>query len=79
MPEPRTTVVVGDLRERVRRMKEAEQIESLLPGLDCGLCGAPSCRVLAHDVTDRPAAKGDCVFLSKRRIDELRRIYRRKG
>ena len=50
----------------------------MLPGLDCGLCGAPSCRVLAHDVTTGHATKGDCVFLSKRRIDELRRIYRRK-
>ena len=77
-PEPRTTVVVGDLRERVRRMQEAGRIESLLPGLDCGLCGAPSCRVMAHDVTSGHASKGDCVFLSKRRIDELRRLYLRK-
>lgn len=78
VPEPRTTVVVGDLRERVRRLKEAEQIVSTLPGLDCGLCGTPSCRVLAHDVTSGHASKGDCVFLSKRRIDELRSTYRRK-
>ena len=79
VPEPRATVMVGDLRERVRRLKEADQIESLLPGLDCGLCGAPSCKVMAHDVTTGHATKGDCVFLSKHRIDELRRIYRRKG
>ncbi len=78
VPEPRTTVVVGDLRERVRRLKEAERLEGLLPGLDCGLCGTPSCRVLAHDVTSGHAVLGDCVFLSKRRIDELRRTYLRK-
>lgn len=76
-PEPRTTVVVGDLRERVRRMQEAERILSVLPGLDCGLCGAPSCKVLAHDVTSGHASRDDCVFLSKRRVDELRRLYRR--
>ncbi len=77
-PEPRGAVVVGDLRERVRRMKEAEEIQALLPGLDCGLCGAPTCRVLAHDVAAGEAAREACVFLSKRRIDELRRLYRHR-
>lgn len=78
-PQPRNSAAVGDLRERVRRMKEAERIEAMLPGLDCGLCGAPSCKVLARDVAAGEAAKEDCVFLSKRRVDELRRIYRRRG
>ncbi len=32
LPEPRATVVVGDLRERVRRMQESEKIADLLPG-----------------------------------------------
>lgn len=75
VPEPRRPVMVGDLRERVRRMKEAERIESLLPGLKCGLCGAPTCKVLAHDVAAGEVAADACVFLSKRRIDELRRCY----
>jgi len=77
-PEPRATVVVGDLRERVRRMREAEKIAGVLPGLDCGLCGTPSCSVLAHDVAAGEAQRDDCIFLSKRRIDELRRLHRRK-
>ena len=59
-------------------MKEAERLEGLFPGLDCGLCGTPSCKVLAHDVTSGHATERDCVFLSKRRIDELRRVYLRK-
>lgn len=76
--EPRAAVVVGDLRERVRRMQEAKEIEGLLPGLNCGLCGAPSCRVLAHDVVAGRASRENCIFLSNSRIDELRRIYRRR-
>jgi Fe-S-cluster-containing hydrogenase component 2 len=40
---PRERVVVGDLRERVRRHKMAEEVAASLPGYDCGLCGAPSC------------------------------------
>jgi Na+-translocating ferredoxin:NAD+ oxidoreductase RNF subunit RnfB len=76
-PEPRATVVVGDLRERVRRMQEAEKIADLLPGLDCGLCGAPSCKVLARDVAAGQATRDECVFLSRTRLEELRRLYRR--
>ena len=75
--EPRAAVIVGDLRERVRRMKEAERIAGALPGLDCGLCGAPACRVLAQDVAAGAAATSDCVFLSKHRLEELRRIHLR--
>ncbi len=70
--QPRERVVVGDLRERVRRHKEAQLIEASLPGYDCGLCGAPSCTLLAHDVAAGDADKTDCVFLSRRRLDELR-------
>ncbi len=73
--EPRATTKVGDLRERVRRVKEAERIAGTLPGLDCGLCGAPSCRVLAHDVAAGEAARGDCVFLSPKQLEELRRRH----
>lgn len=79
MPEPRAAVVVGDLRERVRRLQEAEKIEALLPGLDCGLCGAPSCKVMAHDVAAGEAPRDDCIFLSRQRLDELRRLHRRKS
>jgi len=77
-PEPRAAEVVGDLRERVRRLQEAEKLESILPGFDCGLCGTPSCKVMAHDVARGEAPREDCIFLSKGRLDELRRLNRRK-
>ena len=77
-PEPRAAVVVGYLRERVRRMNEAEKIASVMPGFDCGLCGAPSCKVLAQDVVAGRAPREDCVFLSKQRLDEVRRHRPRK-
>jgi hypothetical protein len=75
-PEPRGAVVVGDLRERVRRKQEADKIAAILPGLDCGLCGAPACEVHARDVAAGTAERGDCVFLSRRRLDELRGMRR---
>lgn len=78
-PAPRGEAVVGDLRERVRRLQEAERIAALLPGLNCGLCGAPSCKTLARDVAAGEAERGDCVFLSRQRLEELRRIHRSAG
>jgi Na+-translocating ferredoxin:NAD+ oxidoreductase RNF subunit RnfB len=73
---PRLLANASDLRERVRRVKEAESVVKTLPGVDCGLCGAPSCSVLARDVAAGEASVSDCVFLSARRLQELRRIHR---
>ena len=66
-------MVVGDLRERVRRIAGGREIAAALPGLDCGLCGAPSCAVLAHDVAAGEAERGDCVLLGQDRLVRLRR------
>jgi ferredoxin len=76
-PLPRVPEVVGNLRERVQRLKEAERVASLLPELDCGLCGAPSCRVLAHDVAAGDASADECVVVGDRQLDDLRRRHRR--
>lgn len=72
---PRVRANGGDLRERVRRVKEAEAVQRALPGYDCGLCGAPTCATLAHDVAAGEAAATDCVLLSRQRLRELRRSH----
>jgi ArsR family metal-binding transcriptional regulator len=68
---------VADLRERVMRRKRAEEILKGLPLLNCGLCGAPSCKDHADDVAQARTEISDCVFLSKARIDLLRKIYKK--
>jgi Fe-S-cluster-containing hydrogenase component 2 len=68
---------VLDLRERVSRKKRADELARGLPGVNCGLCGAPSCRHHAEDVAAGRAEIGDCVFLSRDRINDLREIYRK--
>ena len=52
---------------------------ALAPGYDCGLCGAPSCGVLARDVAGGQAAASDCVILSRQRLEELRRNHPRSA
>jgi len=64
-----------DLRERVMRRKRAEELMRALPLLNCGLCGAPTCRNHAEDVAGSRADLQDCVFLSLDRINQLRKFY----
>ncbi|HUW81867.1 MAG TPA: [Fe-Fe] hydrogenase large subunit C-terminal domain-containing protein [Phycisphaerae bacterium] len=72
-PEP------GDLKQRVQRMKSGEAVTRALPGLDCGLCGAPTCETLAKDVAEGSARQDDCVFFSDERLRRLRQTYLRNG
>jgi Iron only hydrogenase large subunit, C-terminal domain/Putative Fe-S cluster len=76
---PRAAAHVGDLRERVRRVKDAERVLEILPGVDCGLCGAPTCAVLARDVAGGTATVWECVFVSDARLQELRRLHGTKA
>lgn len=66
-----------DLPERVRRRKRADELLKGLPLLNCGLCGAPTCKSHAEDVVALRAELADCVFLSRDRIEFLRDIYRK--
>lgn len=66
-----------DLRERISRRKTADELLKGLPLLNCGLCGAPTCRNHAEDVAGFRAELRECIFLSQERINELRKIYKR--
>ena len=46
----------------LHKMNELERIAVDLPGLDCGSCGAPSCRALAEDVVRGLAKESDCIM-----------------
>ena len=73
---PRLTEVEAiDLRERVMRRKKSEKMIVALPLLNCGLCGAPTCRNHADDVAASRADLQECVFLSPDRIIQLKKIY----
>jgi iron only hydrogenase large subunit-like protein len=66
---------MGEIKERIAKIKQAEDILATLPGLNCGLCGAPNCKTLAADIASGKSQKTDCVFFSKDRLEKLRRIH----
>ena len=57
----------------LEKMQELEAIQAQLPGLDCGSCGAPSCRALAEDVVRGLATPNDCIIKYKESIEDLLR------
>ncbi|MDR2932187.1 MAG: 4Fe-4S binding protein [Oscillospiraceae bacterium] len=52
-----------DLNEAMDMMAGIERIVKVLPDLDCGSCGAPSCRALAEDIVTQKARLNDCIFI----------------
>lgn len=60
-----------DMDAALLKMRRIEDITQSLPGLDCGSCGAPSCRAFAEDVVRGIAGENDCVLLYKEQIMKL--------
>ena len=60
-----------DLAESMHMMAEIDRICDELPGLDCGSCGAPSCRALAEDIVRGVARENDCVFRLREQVRAL--------
>ena len=54
--------LADNVEDALSLMKELNTIAERLPGLDCGTCGAPSCRALAEDIVRGLALESDCVF-----------------
>lgn len=60
-----------DMEIAMKKLENLQQIENELPGLDCGACGAPSCRALAEDIVRGIANETDCLFKLRDRVRNL--------
>ena len=50
----------NSIAESMRMMADIQKLKSTLPGIDCGACGAPTCRAFAEDVVKKTACLEDC-------------------
>ncbi len=60
-----------NLSVAMQKLARIETLHSELPGLDCGSCGAPSCRALAEDIVRGNAKENDCIIRYKERIARI--------
>ncbi len=60
--EPRQVMQLdSDFRKAMVKMSKLEELAQLLPQIDCGACGSPTCRALAEDIVQGNATLEDCV------------------
>ena len=56
-----------DLNVAIKKMEELGRIVKTLPGVDCGVCGAPTCRAFAEDIVRGHITERACIILNRTR------------
>ena len=59
-----------DAVDAIKKIKERESLVESLPRIDCGACGAPTCKAFAEDVIQGRAEILDCVFKLQDKVVE---------
>lgn len=52
-----------DISKAIQKKKEKDTIYATLPQIDCGCCGAPTCRAFAEDIVRGRSAIEDCIHM----------------
>jgi hypothetical protein len=66
LPEYDPITRLGDsLGESMRMMAAIQKLKAELPGIDCGACGAPTCRAFAEDVVKHVCDSNNCPIKKK--------------
>lgn len=59
------------MMESFSRLNQVERLMKKFPGLDCGSCGAPTCKALAEDIVRGEAGETDCVYYLRENLHRL--------
>lgn len=60
-----------NMQESIAMLAKVEELCGKFPGLDCGSCGAPTCKALAEDVVRGVAGEQDCIHILRQYIHKL--------
>ncbi len=60
-----------DMKESIANMSRVDELCSKFPRLDCGSCGAPTCKALAEDIVRGAAKEQDCIHILRDYIHKL--------
>ncbi len=58
-----------NMKDSIAKMNRVNELCDMFPKLDCGACGAPTCKALAEDIVRGMAKESDCIHI-------LRELYR---
>lgn len=62
-----------DMGVAMEKMAMIDEVEKRLYGMDCGACGAPSCRAMADDIVRGKATEDMCIYKIKEELAALSR------
>lgn len=65
----------SSLKDSIAAMAKISALCEKFPGLDCGSCGAPTCRALAEDIVSGRAHERDCIYLLRDYIHQISRQF----
>ena len=64
----------SDRAVSIRMMADIQRIYEGLPCLDCGSCGAPTCRAFAEDIVKGEAREEDCIVRMRETLENLNKV-----
>ncbi len=59
------------LLENINKINQVEELCNRFPGLDCGSCGAPTCKALAEDIVRGKASENDCIHILREYLKQI--------
>ncbi|MCQ1528491.1 [Fe-Fe] hydrogenase large subunit C-terminal domain-containing protein [Lutispora saccharofermentans] len=61
--EPKPVMMLDkDIAKSIQKMEFVTEILKGLPGLDCGICGSPTCRAFAEDIVKGENSRAVCMI-----------------
>lgn len=61
----------ADIKVAMEKMKQMREIEGRLYGMDCGSCGAPSCKALAEDIVRGFSTEEACILKLREEMRQM--------
>jgi iron only hydrogenase large subunit-like protein len=65
--------------ESIVLMNKVDELVKQFPGLDCGCCGAPTCRAHSEDVARGSANERDCIHIMRDYINNAEELKTHEG
>jgi hypothetical protein len=61
----------SDVAVAMDKLERIRQLQERFNGMDCGACGAPSCRALAEDIVQGVATEDQCIFVVREKLQKV--------
>ena len=60
-----------DVHVAMSKYDRINELQERFNGMDCGACGAPSCRALAEDIVQGYSNEDQCIFIVREKLQKL--------